>query len=103
MGYGTINGFRASIATPFYWYDLHREEPTKLMVHPFCFMDANAYYQQRLTPQKATEELQYYKRIIQSVNGTMCTIWHNSFLGTDPEFEGWKEVYEQFVASVQAD
>jgi hypothetical protein len=103
MGYGTINGFRASIATPFYWYDLHREEPTKLMVHPFCFMDANAYYQQRLTPQKAAEELQYYKRIIQSVNGTMCTIWHNSFLGTDPEFEGWKEVYEQFVASVQVD
>ena len=22
MGYGSINGFRASIATPFYWYDL---------------------------------------------------------------------------------
>jgi hypothetical protein len=30
----------------------------------------------------------------------MITIWHNSFLGTAPEFEGWKAVYEQFVAAV---
>jgi hypothetical protein len=30
----------------------------------------------------------------------MSTIWHNSFLGTDPEFEGWKEVYETFISSL---
>ena len=103
MGYGSINGFRASIATPFYWYDLQREEATPLMVHPFCFMDANAYYEQGLTPEKALAELQYYKETVQAVNGTLYTIWHNSFLGTDPQFEGWKEVYEQFVASLQED
>ena len=43
MGYGSINGFRASIASPFYWYDLSREEKTPLLVYPFCFMDANAF------------------------------------------------------------
>ncbi len=100
MGYGSINGFRASIATPFYWYDLQKEEKTTLLVHPFCFMDANAHYEQKLTPQQAAEELKHYAHVVQSINGTLCTIWHNSFLGTDPEFEGWREVYEQFVASV---
>jgi hypothetical protein len=29
--------------------------------------------------------------------GTMITVWHNSFLGMDPAFEGWREAYEQFV------
>jgi hypothetical protein len=101
MGYGSINGFRASIATPFYWYDLQKEEKTNLMIHPFCFMDANAYYEQSMAPQQAVEELKHYRNIIQAVNGTMCTIWHNSFLGTDPEFEGWPQVYEQFVASLR--
>ncbi len=27
----------------------------------------------------------------------MITIWHNTFLGTDPTFKGWREVYEQFI------
>ena len=98
MGYGSINGFRASVATPYFWYDLKNEERTRLQIHPYCFMDANAYYEQKLSPEAALEELSQYLNILPSVNGTMITIWHNSFLGTDPEFEGWREVYEQFVA-----
>lgn len=100
MGYGSINGFRASVATSFYWYDLKAEEKTKLLVHPFCFMDANAYYEQHLTPEAALEELLHFYKIISEVNGTMITIWHNSFLGTSPEFKGWKEIYERFISSI---
>jgi hypothetical protein len=100
MGYGSINGFRASVATPYYWYDLKNEEQTKLMIYPFCFMDANSYYEQKLSPQAALEELLQYYNTVKSVNGTLITIWHNSFLGTDEEFAGWREVYEQFVSVV---
>jgi hypothetical protein len=100
MGYGSINGFRASIATPYYWYDLKHEEKTQLIIYPFCFMDANSYYEQQFSPETAFDELMHYYNIIKSVNGTMITIWHNSFLGTDPEFEGWREVYERFVDTV---
>ncbi|HEX2535818.1 MAG TPA: hypothetical protein VHK69_18880, partial [Chitinophagaceae bacterium] len=53
MGYGSINGFRASIATPYFWYDLQREEATRLQVFPFCFMDANAYYEEGLGAEEA--------------------------------------------------
>lgn len=97
MGYGSINGFRASIALPFYWYDLQKEEITRLLIHPFCFMDANAHYEQKLSPQQASEELMNYYKAVKAVNGTMITIWHNQFLGTGSEFEGWKEMYEEFV------
>jgi len=99
MGYGTINGFRASLATPFFWYDLKLEEKTSLRVHPFCFMDANAHYEQKLSAEAAFEELMHYYKIVKEVHGTLITIWHNSFLGTAPEFEGWREAYRKFVAA----
>ena len=101
MGYGSINGFRASAASPFYWYDLEKEKQTQLLLCPFCFMDANSFYEQKFSPVQALEEMKHYYNAVHSVNGLMSTIWHNSFLGTDKIFEGWKEVYKEFISSVK--
>ena len=100
MGYGSINGFRASVASPFYWYDLNTEEKTTLLLFPFCFMDANSFYEQQYSPQQAFAEIREYHDIIKKVNGTMITIWHNNFFGTGKMFAGWKEVYELFLEEV---
>ena len=100
MGYGTINGFRASIASPIYWYDLSAETKTALLVYPYCFMDANAFYEQKLTPSQAFDEIRYYHDAIKKIDGTMISIWHNNFFGDDPLFKGWKEVYELFLEEV---
>jgi hypothetical protein len=97
MGYGSINGFRASVASSFYWYDLEKEETTALRLFPFCFMDANSFYEQHDTPAQAMRELMHYYHLIRKVNGLMVTIWHNTFLGNDPQFAGWKKVYEVFL------
>ena len=97
MGYGTVNGFRASVASSFYWYDLEKEESTGLMIFPFCFMDANAFYEEKLAPHQALAELMRFYQIIKQVNGMMVTIWHNNFLGTAQLFKGWREVYEIFL------
>jgi hypothetical protein len=97
MGYGSANGFRASIASSFYWYDLKAEKKTSLLLFPFCFMDANAFYEDHLEPQAAFAQLMHYYRRIKEVNGLMVTIWHNNFFGADPMFAGWKEVYEVFL------
>jgi hypothetical protein len=97
MGYAGANGFRASIASSFYWYDLEEEKQTELMLFPFCFMDATSFYYKKQTPHEALQELMQYYRKIKQVNGLMITIWHNPFLGSDPEFAGWKEVYEIFL------
>ena len=101
MGYGSINGFRASLASSFFWYDLEKEVQTSLRIHPFCFMDANSYYEQKQNADQAYEELMHYYNVCKTVNGTLITIWHNNFLGTTKEFEGWKEMYSTFIAQVQ--
>ena len=97
MGYGSINGFRASVASSFYWYNLQTEQSTDLRIHPFCFMEANSFYEQHFTALQALEEMKYYYDVCKKVNGEFISIWHNHFVGTDKMFEGWKEVYEEFM------
>jgi hypothetical protein len=67
------------------------------MIYPFCFMDANSYYEQKQTPQQAYTELMRYYAAVKKVRGCFITIWHNNFLGTDPALKGWKELYEIFM------
>jgi hypothetical protein len=97
MGYGTINGFRASTSRSFYWYDLENEHKTSLRIHPFCWMDANAYYEQKMSLHEAYAELVQYLEAIKKVNGTMITVSHNHILGTSPQFEGWMDMYLRFM------
>jgi hypothetical protein len=100
MGYGSINGFRASVASSFYWYDLKKEETTNLLLHPFCYMEANSFFEQKFTPQQALEEMRHYYKVVKEVDGILITIWHNTFLGTDEMFKGWREVYAAFVKEI---
>lgn len=101
MGYGTINGFRASIANSFFWYDLEKDTSCVLRIHPFCFMDANAWYEQRQNTAQTLEELMHYLAICRQVNGELISIWHNNFLGSSKDFAGWRDLYQQFIAQVQ--
>lgn len=101
MGYGSINGFRASVASSFAWYDLENEQITNLQIHPFCFMDANSFFEQKHHLDEAYEELLHYYNECRKVNGTLITIFHNNFLGTDLQFSGWKKMYEHFIAQLQ--
>ena len=101
MGYGSINGFRASVASSFYWYDLDKEEQTSLRIHPFCFMEANSFYEQKQNASETYNEMMHYLKVCRDVNGTMITIWHNNFLGTAKEVKEWKEVYTRFIGEVQ--
>jgi len=100
MGYGSINGFRASVASAFFWYDLERENQTELMLFPFCYMEANSFYEQKMLAQQALDEMRQFYKTVRSVNGLFIMIWHNSFLGTDKLSKGWRDVYEQFIKEV---
>ena len=100
MGYGSINGFRASVATSFYWYDLKKDEQTNLIMHPFCFMDANSFYEQKQQPEVAFKELMEFYKVCKQVNGNLITIWHNTILGTDQAFKGWGNLYEKFIKQI---
>lgn len=100
MGYGTVNGFRASTSHSFLWYDLEKEETTSLRVHPFAYMEANSFYELHQSPEEALEEMKKLCAEVQKVNGTFITIFHNHMLGTEPMFKGWREMYEKFIVDV---
>lgn len=100
MGYGSINGFRASVASPYNWFDLEKNEETKLRLHPFCYMDANSLYEQKFTPEQAYEEMMKYYSTCKDVGGTFISIWHNHLLGRSKLYRGWKEVYFRFIEAV---
>jgi len=101
MGYGSINGFRASVAAPFYWYDLQKDRVTDLQIHPFCFMEANSFYEQHYSAEQAYEELMQYYHQCKTYGGTLISIWHNNFLGADKKTQEWKDMYRRFIAQVQ--
>lgn len=97
MGYGSINGFRASVSSSFHWYDLEKEERTNLLLYPFCYMDANSVFEQKNSPKEAYSELVEYYEITKKLNGLFISIWHNSILGTDMKYKGWPEMFELFM------
>jgi hypothetical protein len=102
MGYGSINGFRASVASSFLWYNLQAESATTLRLHPFCFMDANSFHEQGQSAAESLEELMHYYEVCKREKATLITIFHNNFLGTDGQFAGWREMYERFISQTQA-
>ncbi len=100
MGYGSINGFRASFSSPFLWYNLAQEKISTLLLHPFCFMDANSFYEQKQTAEESYNELTHYLKVCKEINGQLVTIFHNQFLGTEKTFAGWKEIYSRFTSQL---
>ena len=97
MGYGTVNGFRASVCSSYKWYDLERDETTDLIMNPYCFMDANSYYEQKQTPEQTYLELIQYYETIKKLNGSFISIWHNHMLGNSRDFKAWRKMFELFM------
>jgi len=97
MGYGTANGFRASYANAFYWYDFKNERVTDLEIHPFCYMDTNSIFELRAPVYEAKKELQELWDQIKNVNGEMICIFHNNFLTDQPGWLEWKKMYTSFL------
>lgn len=97
MGYAEETGFRASIATPFRWFDVEKNEETPLIIHPFQAMDVTLKQYLQLTPEAATERLRTLIHTTQQVGGTFTTLWHNDNLAEIDDWKGWRAVYEQLL------
>ena len=69
MGYAANLGFRASICTPFYFYDLEIENTTILKINPFAVMDATCNYYLKLTPNQSLAEIKAIINQVKSVDG----------------------------------
>lgn len=97
MGYATQIGFRASICTAFYWYDLDTELETNFRVHPFPVMEATLKFYMKVKPEDVAATVKPLIDHVKNVNGTMITLWHNETLSDWREWKGWGNVYEEVV------
>ncbi|MGV3768089.1 MAG: DUF7033 domain-containing protein [Chitinophagaceae bacterium] len=95
MGYATAPGFRAATALPFFWFDLHTNQPTNLKVFPFSFMDG-AFHKQY--PEDTTPVVPAIKtlwRTVQQHGGYFIHIWHNNTVTDYGKWKGWNAIFEQ--------
>lgn len=98
LGYTSFYGFRAGIASPFYFYDLSNETTTQLMLYPFCSMDITPMFYFALSTENAIEKNRKLLKRVKEVNGLFISLWHNeSISGTTRWQGGWDIVYEQLV------
>jgi hypothetical protein len=97
MGYPNNLGFRASICTPFHFYDLEREEPTGLKIHSFAAMDATLFHKMGLKSDDALEEVKLIADEVKKVAGTFIFIAHNNLITENSPFRGWRANFEQLI------
>lgn len=93
MGYGSINGFRASYSRPHFWFDLSTNNVTPLVIHPFCWMDANCIFEEKQTPEDAKKQLISYTEMLKQTGGTLSLIFHNHFITTDTYYTQWRKLW----------
>jgi hypothetical protein len=96
MGYNSVNGFRASVCSTFYWYDFEHETETDLKIFPVCFRDHSAL-DSGLEAAQAYQQLMRYYNIVKKLNGILVTSWSNDMLGNDPAFADWNKMFELFM------
>ena len=97
MGYAAQPGFRASICTPFHFYDLDVERETTLRINPFAVMDGTLKDYMDLTPADALDVIKGLITEVKKVNGTFISLWHNESLSDQLRWKGWREVYEKML------
>lgn len=97
MGYHDLPGFRAGTCTPYPWFDLERNEPTALMVHPFTVMDNTLRDKLHLAPEKAVEAVLPLIQSVKRVRGTFTGLWHESFLAPTGPSAAWREAVRRII------
>jgi hypothetical protein len=97
MGYAELPGFRASIASPFFFYDLDLEVETSLKIHPFAIMDGTLKDYLKIEPDQAAEIINPLIQKVKAVNGTFISVWHNESFAENERWKGWRRVYEDLI------
>jgi hypothetical protein len=98
MGYASEIGFRASICTPFNFYDLDLDVETKLKLVPFVLMDGTMKDYMKLSKEESILRAKKLVDQVRLVNGTFVTLWHNQSVNNSGEWIGWRNVYEEIAA-----
>lgn len=97
MGYSNQLGFRASICTPFPFYDLKAEQQGDLLIHPFVAMDSAFKYFLKIRASEVPYHVKPLYETIKKLGGEMVVIFHNESMGNHKIWKNWENTYENII------
>ena len=102
MGYASQVGFRASICTPFDFYNLEKNIEARLKIFPFCVMDVTLADYLKLSNIEKREVIDELLNAVKNVNGTFINIWHDRTFSNLNQYEGMREIYIDLVKNFKS-
>lgn len=97
LGFTDRAGFRAGTCRPFPWYDLQREQETRLMLHPFAAMDSALIERQGMGSEDVVRTMNAMSDLVRAVGGEFVSVWHDRYLSGHREFAPWPSVFERVM------
>ncbi len=97
-----FTGPLTSIARPYPWYDISREESTSLTMVPAVVMDRSLQQYMGLSPDQALIKIRKEIKAVRRVGGKFVIILHNETFSESGEWKGWREVIRQMLEDLQA-
>lgn len=99
MGYATCQGLRASTHRSFYWYDLAKDCATKLLVHPFVYMDANAIFEEKQDVGSAEVLIQSIIDYAHQLHVFPHLVFHSHFITEEKKFQEWRNMHRHLLCA----
>lgn len=97
MAYAPAVGFRASICTPFYFYDLRTESVLPVKVHSSSIMDGTLKEYLHLSPNRSIIIIKELIQKTKLLNGEFIPIWHNHSINDKGGWKDWKTIFETMM------
>jgi hypothetical protein len=95
LAFAQTPGFRSGTAIPYRFYDVCRDQPSPLLIHPTVVMDTSLIIHQHMSPDDAIEKIQRLARECQRSGGDFTMLWHNSNLAGDERLNHWIYVFKR--------
>jgi hypothetical protein len=102
MGYADHTGFRSGTCSPFFFFDLSKNQKTPLRIYPFSVMDATLKYYMNLSPEESISHIETLLKRVKQVGGTFISLWHNETLSEYLQWKGWKKVYLRMLELIHS-
>jgi hypothetical protein len=100
LGFSSLAGFRAGLASPFFWFDLKNEISTSLRLFPVAAMDATFRYYQHLSPGETASKIMALAREVKKVGGYFQLLAHNDLLQARGVWKEWPQHFEQLLKNL---
>ncbi len=97
VGYSDVLGFRAGVSVSYPFFDVERDAPSTLMIHPFSVMETVFRYYQKVSAEDAFRQIELLMRRVAQFGGRFISVWHDRSFSREAEARPWAELYRSHL------